>query len=64
MAAKEIEADNVVVYEFLHDGKMFEEYPLYIIMEFANQGSLQQLLEEKRKTKTFFTNSELTQMFL
>ena len=64
MAAKEIEADNVIIYEFLHDGKMFEEYSPYIIMEFANQGSLQQLLEQKRETKTFFTNSELTQMFL
>lgn len=64
MAAKEIKADNVVLYEFMHDGKMFEEYPPYIIMEFANQGSLQQLLEQKRETKTFFTNIELTQMFL
>lgn len=64
MTAKEIKADNVVIYEFLHDGKMFEEYPPYIIMEFANQGSLQRLLEQKRKSKTFFTNNELTQMFL
>ena len=64
MAAKEIKADNVVLYEFMHDGKMFEEYPPYIIMEFANQGSLQHLLEQRRETKTFFTNIELTQMFL
>lgn len=64
MAAKEIKADNVVLYEFMHDGKMFEEYPPYIIMEFANQGSLQHLLEQKMETKTFFTNIELTQMFL
>ena len=64
MSAKEIKADNVVLYEFMHDGKMFEEYPPYIIMEFANQGSLQHLLEQKKETKTFFTNIELTQMFL
>ena len=64
MAAKEIKADNVVLYEFMHDGKMFEEYPPYIIMEFANQGSLQHLLEQKMETQTFFTNIELTQMFL
>lgn len=64
MAAREIKADHVVVYEFLHDGKMFEGYPPYIIMEFANQGSLQQLLKQKKVTKTFFSNSELTQMFL
>ena len=37
----------------MHDGKMFEEYPPYIIMEFANQGSLQHLLEQKMETKTF-----------
>lgn len=37
MASKEIKADNVVLYEFMHDGKMFEEYSPYIIMEFANQ---------------------------
>lgn len=64
MAAREIKADNVISYEFMHDGKMFEGYPPYIIMEFANQGSLQHLLEQKRETKTFFTNAELTQMFL
>lgn len=64
MAAKEIKADNVIVYEFMHDGKTYEQYPPYIIMEFANQGSLRHLLEQRRKTKTFFTNGELTQMFL
>ena len=64
MAAREIKADNVVLYEFMHDGKMFEEYPPYIIMEFANQGSLQQLLAQRKRTKAFFTNIELTQMFL
>lgn len=64
LAAKEIKSDNVIVYEFMHDGKMFEGYPPYIIMEFANQGSLQHLLEQKREANTFFTNSELEQMFL
>lgn len=64
IAAKEIKADNVILYEFMHDGKIFGEYPPYIIMEFANQGSLQHLLEQRRETKTHFTNFELAQIFL
>lgn len=62
--AKKIEADNAIKYEFMHDGKKFKEYPPYIIMEFADQGSLKELIDQKRLSKTFFSNDELNYMFL
>lgn len=63
-SAKNIHCDNTIKYEFMHDGKMFDEYPPYIIMEFANQGSLKELIEQKCESATYFTNDELNNMFL
>lgn len=63
-SAKNIHCDNTIKYEFMHDGKMFEKYQPFIIMEFANQGSLKELIEQKRESKTYFTNDELNNMFL
>ena len=62
--AKSINNENANKYEFMHDGRVFDKYTPYIIMEFANQGSLNDLIKKKRISKTFFTNDELDSMFL
>ena len=62
--AKSINNENAIKYEFMHDGRVFDKYPPYIIMEFANQGSLNDLIKKKRISKTFFTIDELNSMFL
>lgn len=62
--AKTIHSQNVIKYEYMHDGSEFEGYPPYIIMEYAIQGTLKQLLEERRKERALFSNEELIQMFL
>ena len=62
--ARVIHNENVIEYEYMHDGNTFSEYPPYIIMEYASQGTLQNILEQRRDKKEFFSNDELTQMFL
>ena len=62
--AKTIHSENVIKYEYMHDGSEVDGYPPYIIMEYAVQGSLKQLLEKRRKQGTLFSNDELIQMFL
>ena len=39
-AALEIKGDNVIHYEFVHSGEEYPELPPYIIMEYANNGTL------------------------
>lgn len=63
-SAKEIENRNVVKYVYMHDGTTYDEYPPYIIMEYANQGTLREILDERRNSGNYFTNKELTQIFL
>lgn len=62
--AKTIKNENVIAYEYMHDGSTFKEYSPYIIMEYATQGTLRQLLDERIKKQELFSNEELLQMFL
>lgn len=62
--ARTIHNENVIEYEYMHDGNTFSEYPPYIIMEYAAQGTLQNILDQQRVKKEFFSNDELIQMFL
>jgi len=61
--ATKISHSNVIKYIFFHDGSLFNELPPYIIMEFANQGTLKQILEKQIAKKEFLQNSELKQYF-
>ena len=62
--ARTIHNQNVIEYEYMHDGSTFKEYPPYIIMEYASQGTLENILKQRRIKKEFFSNDELIQMFL
>lgn len=62
-SAAEIISSNVIHYEYLHDGTTFSSLPPYIIMEYANGGTLADLINSKRLNKTYFSNEELLLMF-
>lgn len=51
---------NVLKYYFFHDGSQFPELPPYIIMEFANGGSLATLI---KNAKEKIAESELLNMY-
>jgi len=57
-----IRNENVLQYLFFHDGSLFPEFPFYIIMEFADEGSLLELLQ-KQKSNGFFSNEEIKAFF-
>lgn len=61
-SAMNIRNENVLQYLFFHDGSLFPESPPYIIMEFADEGSLLELLQ-KQKSKGFFSNEEIKTIF-
>ena len=54
---------NVIKYLFFHDGSMFNELPPYIIMEYANQGTLWEIIQKQSAKKEFLPNNELRQYF-
>lgn len=47
--SKLIDSDNVIKYLFVHDGKLFSEYPPYIIMEYTDGGTLRQFLKDQNE---------------
>ncbi|WP_135557116.1 serine/threonine-protein kinase [Paenibacillus cymbidii] len=54
-----VNGENVVKYVYIHDGDTYPQLPPYIIMEFANGGTLFDLIEKAKKKGEFFSNSEL-----
>ncbi|MDD5362271.1 MAG: serine/threonine-protein kinase [Ignavibacteria bacterium] len=46
-----VEHKNIIKYYFVHDGSLYPELPPYIIMEYANQGTLQNIIQKHRETK-------------
>ena len=48
--ALEISHPNVLKYYFIHDGIKYAVLPPYIIMEFANDGNLADLVNKKKIT--------------
>lgn len=57
--ATKIESDNVIKYVFIHDGEMYKEYPPYIIMEYADGGTLKKLIEDCKQKNIFFSNESI-----
>lgn len=47
--SKLIDSENVIKYLFIHDGKLFPEYPPYIIMEYTDGGTLRQFLKDQNE---------------
>ncbi|RNB82111.1 serine/threonine protein kinase [Brevibacillus nitrificans] len=61
--ALNVNGDNTVKYVYIHDGSTYPQLPPYIIMEFANGGTLFDLIEKAKNKGEFFSNSELLNYF-
>ncbi len=61
--ATTISHENVIKYYFFHDGSKYPELPPYIIMAFAEDGTLENLIREKFNKKEFFDNAEIITYF-
>jgi len=62
--AQNVSHENVIKYYYFHDGNTYPSLRLYIIMEYANQGTLQAKIDNQIKTKDFSPNDILIELFL
>jgi len=60
--AVEINHPNVLEIIYFHDGHKHTELPPYMLMELADGGTLQNILEQKRNNKQYFSNEEIRAM--
>lgn len=58
-SAIKVAGENVIRYEYIHDGDLFPEFPPYIIMEYADGGTLNTLLNKRKNERKLYTNDEL-----
>ena len=61
--ASRVYGEHIIQYEYIHDGDTFLEYPPYIIMEYADGGTLGDELEIRKRTNEPFDNDELLDIF-
>lgn len=54
---------NVIEYIYFHDGSLFPDLPPYMIMEYADQGTLREVIENQKAKGEFFSNDELKDYF-
>ena len=62
-SAAEIKGKNIIHYEFIHNGDDFPEIPPYIIMEYADGGTLSSLLKQQKQTGKKFELFTLLDIF-
>lgn len=62
-SALKVSGSNVIRYEYVHDGDVFPEFPPYIIMEYADGGTLSALLNKRKQCGEIYTNNELIIIF-
>ncbi len=62
-SAIHVHGENIIRYEYVHNGDAFTDLPPYIIMEYADGGTLTSLLEQKRAKKEMFAPDELLCIF-
>ena len=62
--SKGIESDNVIKYLYTNDGEMNSELPPYIMMEYADGGTLNEYIEKYKNNPEFISNEELKSIFL
>ena len=61
--ADTIHGANIIHYEFIHNGKTYPDYPPYIIMEYANNGTLRDLINDRKKQDKPFVLNELLPIY-
>lgn len=62
--AQIVSGENIINYEYVHNGETFNELPPYIIMEYANGGTLAQEIAKRIKNNNPYSKAELHKMFL
>jgi serine/threonine protein kinase len=62
--ATEIQHSNVLPVVFFHDGTKYQNLPPYMLMEYADGGSLAGILKTQRQSKQFFAIEDLRTMFV
>ena len=58
-----ISGENVIHYVYAHDGEAYPELPPYIIMEYANGGTLKDRISERKANNTSFSREELMSIY-
>lgn len=61
--AVNVNGENAIKYVYVHDGSTYTHLPPYIIMEYANGGTLFDLIERAKNNGEFFSNPELLNYF-
>ena len=61
--AMQVESNNTVKYLFFNDGEIFPELPPYIIMEYCDGGTLEEYIENIKKTEGNIKNEDLKKIF-
>lgn len=60
--AMAVNSPHAIKYYYCYDGNGKSDYPPYIIMDFAENGSLQTELEKRQKSNELYTNNELLEI--
>lgn len=60
----QVQHPNVIRVLFFHDGAQYPLLPPYMITEYADEGTLEDFLNDLRKSGTFLTSDELRAIFL
>lgn len=60
--ALKVQGDNVIKYEYVHNGDVFANFPPYIIMEYADGGTLKSIIKDEMDD--YYDNETLTTYFL
>lgn len=63
-SAIEIKGKNIINYIFAHSGDLYPEYPPYIIMEYAEGGTLRKFINDRKQAGKTFSISELKSIYL
>lgn len=62
MTALKVQGDNVIRYEYVHNGNEVDNLPPYIIMEYAEGGTLKSIIRDEMDD--YYDNEVLTTYFL
>ena len=62
--SSEVSGEHVIHYIYAHDGDEYPELPPYIIMEYAEGGTLADQIKERKKTNSPYSKEELRNLFL
>ena len=54
---------NVIEYLYFHDGARYPQLPPYILMEYAEDGTLEKQIETAQRSQKPFSNTDLVAMF-